>query len=68
MDNFGVTTGIARHWDTIERHPRLVFDKIGPDEEAIIGYYIAKGLPFTVVVGKSPGQTVEGAFKPRRAA
>lgn len=33
------------------RHPRLVFDSVGPDEEALIWYYLATGKPFTVVVG-----------------
>lgn len=38
------------NWTPIERHPRLVFDEFGPDEEAIVRYYIARGKPFTVVI------------------
>jgi hypothetical protein len=43
---------------TVQVHPRLVFDEIGTEELAIILYYLAQGRGFTVVVlggGKGGG-------------
>ena len=37
-------------WNAIESHPRLVFDEIDVFEELMIGYYLDKGKPFTVVM------------------
>lgn len=42
---------LAANWRKIERHPRLVFAKIGKREAAMVRYYLARGRPFTVVVG-----------------
>ena len=44
---------LAAHWPGIERHPRLVFEKMDWAEEFMVSYYLGHGKPFTVVISPS---------------
>jgi len=47
------------HWAAIERHPRLVFGELGPEEEDMVNYYLRQNKPFTVVITAQPNRTKE---------